>query len=409
MQVNRYLSGLLIPAALFLLLFPVCALAQDFDDLDEDIGDVFLDLDGLKGKERVTAISKLCKSDDEDSAEALVSVLAAPKDEDTQDRLEAVFEALLRLKNEEISEELTNVMSSPDPVMQGYAYRIYARTFGVAAARELLPKLSTAQAQAKDNLLIALRDCPSPAVVKALRRLVQRGEGSVAVYVTLLRLGDAGFSKEILMFYGSASDQIRALREALIYPSDRRKAARDRTHLQKLIEQKADVRRELALLPRKAIPPFAEAAATIHHPDVWSLLARLLPKQINDETASLFGPLMNSPSIEVSTLIMEAIASSKDPNKSRVLSAAIGELAESPEPELRKQAVRFSDILEEEPRVALATRLLEDPDKWVRIESIEKLAEWKVLKVKDHIEGVLKSTEDPDLQWSAQYAMRKLK
>ena len=409
MQVNRYLSGLLIPAALFLLVFPVSAPAQDLDDMDEDLGDLFLDLDGLKGKERVTAISKLCKSDDEDSAEALVSVLAAPKDEDTQDRLEAVFEALLRLKNKGISEELANVMSSPDPVMQGYAYRIYARTFGVAAARELLPKLSTAQAQAKEQLIVALRDCPSPAVVKALQGIVRKGERSVMVYLTLLRLGDAGFSKDILVSYGAASDQIRGLREALIYPSDPRKAARDRTHLQKLIEEKADVRRELALLPRKAIRPFAEAAADIHHADIWSLLARLLPKQINDETASLFGPLMSSPSIEVSTLVMEAIASSKDPNKSQVLRAAIGKLSESPEPELRKQAVRFSDILEEEPRVALATRLLGDPDKWVRIESIEKLADWKVLEVKDQIEAVLKSTEDPDLKWSAQYAMGKLK
>jgi len=398
---------------LFLLVLPGLFLltttrAQDLDDLDDEFGDAVLDLDDLTGKEREQAILNLTKTDDPDDALALVSALAEPRDGDSQETLKKVFHTLLRLKSQEISEELMRVMDSPDPILQGYGFRVYARTHGPKAARELLSKISRAQATAKTDLIIALRDCPSPIVRKALHQLIKKGEASVTVYLTLLRLGDASYSSQILNYYGKASDGIRQLKQALIYPSDKRKAARDRVHMQKLIEEKADIRQELAQLPKESIPAFAEAGAKIRQGDVWSLLARMLPKLVNDETVVLFAPLMGSPSVEVSTLVLEAIAESKAPNSAEALKPAIQRFAKSDIAELRKQAVRYSNILSEEERIALARALMDDPDKWVRIECIEKLADWKVTDVKSRIDEILESTEDPDLQWSAEYAMTKL-
>lgn len=401
----RRLLFLLVLPSLFLL---ATTRAQDLDDVGDEFGDAVLDLDDLTGKDREKAILNLAATKDPDDAFALVSVLAEPKQGDAQETLKTVFQALMRLKSRETSEELMRVMSSPDPILQGYGFRIYARTYGAKAARELLSKISTAQATAKTDLIIALRDCPSPMVRNALHQLIKKGGASVTVYLTLLRLGDASYSSQILNYYGQASAGIRQLREALIYPSDKRKAARDRVHMRKLIEEKADVRQELAQLPQESIPVFAEAAAKIHQGDVWSLLARMVPKLLNDETVVLFAPLMGSPSIELSTLVLEAIAGSKAPSKAEALRPAVQRFAESDIAELRKQAVRYSDVLSQEARIALTRKLLDDPDKWVRIECIEKLADWKVTDVKNQIDAILKSTEDPDLQWSAEYAITKL-
>jgi hypothetical protein len=374
----------------------------------EEGGDAVIDLDDLTGKEREKAILSLCKTKDKGDAVALVSVLAEPKQEDSQEVLKAAFEALMRLKSQEITEELLKAMNSPDPVIQGYGFRVYARSYGAKAAQELIPRLATAQATAKTDLIIALRDCPSPAVKSALQQLIKKGEASVAVHLTLLRLGDSSYSADILNYYGTASDTIRGLREALVYPSDKRQAARDEVHMQKLIEEKADIRQELARTPRESIPGLAQAAARIRQQDVWSLLVRLFPKLATDETVTLFGPLMDSPSIELSTLVMQAIASSKAPNKAEILKPAVERFAKSDSPDLRKQAVRYSEVLDERERVALAQSLMNDPDKWVRIECVEKLADWGAANVKSTIQEMLRSTEDPDIRWSAEYAMAKL-
>jgi len=52
--------------------------------------------------------------------------------------------------------------------------------------------------------------------------------------------------------------------------------------------------------------------------------------------------------------------------------------------------------------------LMNDPDKWVRIECVEKLADWGAGNAKRAIQEMLKSTEDPDIRWSVEYAMAKL-
>lgn len=402
---SRFLK-LVVASAI--LLSVACAAARAADeDLDElDAGDLIFGLEDLKGAERTKAIERLCKSDEDDAAIALINVLAEPKKSDSAEIIEKAFAALLRLRSKEVAEELGIVMQSPDPVVKGFGIRIYARTYGTKAAKELLSMLRTVRGTTREDLIVAFRDCPSPKVVAAVRDLVKRGEPSMAAYLTLLRLGDASFSKAILEKYASACDAIRRLTEGLKYPSDRRKAARDRTRIGQLIEEKADLRNELALLPKESIPEFAAAAAKMRHQDVYSLLARTLSKLLTDEVAPLYAPLLASPSIEVTTIVVEAIVPTRE--AAAILAPHIRRLSTASHPELRKIAVRHSAVIEKGQRVALARRLLSDSDKWVRIECMERLADWQVAEVRGEIQRILRSTEDLDVRWSAEYAVSKL-
>jgi len=372
-------------------------------------GDDLLDLEDLKGKDREKAIERLCASKDVAAASALIQVLAEPKEGDSEELRKQVFQALLRLRSKDISEELRTVMASSNPVIQGYGFRIFARTYGAEAADELLALLpNVIGSSVRQDLIVALRDCPSPKVVAALRELVQKGGADLTTYTTLLRLGDATFADQTLQAYASACEEIQSLTAGLKYASDFKKAERDRVHIKQLLELKAELRDELALLPKEAIPGFAAAAARATHPEVHSLLARLLPKLLNKDTALLYAPLISSPSMEVKTLVIEAIAGLGTPEAAAILKPRLEELAKSTFAEMRKVAVRYSDLLDKDQRLALARSLLKDADKWVRIESIEKLADWQVADARGQIEAILDATDDPDIRWSAEYAVKKL-
>ncbi len=375
------------------------------DDLDAAFDSAFIDLAELTGEERKETIQRLCKSEDSEAALPLISVLTEPANEDSDKTLEQVFSALMRFKSKEIEEELKQLLQSPDPRLQGFGFKIYARTYGKSGARELLSWLSRAQGPAFQDLIAALRNCPVPATVKVLRRLLPKTKDKIEIYLTLLRLGVPDFSAEILNYYATASSTIRTLREGLKYPSDKRKAARDRIHIQKLIRQKADARAELLLTPDVGIRGFCEAASRQSHQDVWSLLARLIPRIIHDDNIHLFQPLLQSQSVEVSTLVLEKIAASKSPKVKEVLKAQIPILAKASSSEMRKLAVRYSGRVDVGTRTEMVLSLLNDPDKWVRIESIEKLAEWRIEEARATIEK-MKATDDPDIQWSTDYAMK---
>lgn len=395
---------------LILLLSPSNLLAQDDEEMEE--GDMVLDLDSLTGKERVEAILKLCASQDREDAVALVSVLAEPQETDSEEILRKVFEALLRLRNKEIREELEKAMNNPDPVAQGYTFRVYARTFGPEGGGKLLSLLPEAQGTARKDMIVALRDCPGPKTIAALQSLagkLQDEEENLQLYVSLLRLGDPKHGDRVFGAYASACDAIRSLTEGLKYPDDPRKAKRSQVRIKQLIALKAEVRGELAIIPKESIPGFAAGAAKSSHPDVWSLLARLLPKLFHEDTVVLFQPLLHSPSIEVATLTLEALAACKDPEAAARLRPEIERLSGSPHPELRKAAVRCSRVLGKAESVSLAQRLLSDSDKWVQIECIEGLAEWSETSVGERIEVMAQSTGDPDIRWSAEYAQSLLK
>lgn len=395
------------------LLIPSAALLPQGggEEEEEEEGDAMIDLDSLTGKERVDTILKLCASKDSEDAAALVTVLAEPAETDTEEILRKVFEALLRMRNPEIQEELERVLNSQDPVIQGYGIRIYARTFGRAAADRLLGLLSTVQGTARADWIVAVRDCPGPKVVSALRTLAERGlgegeeEANLQLYVSLLRLGDATYGAQVFEAYAAACEAIRSLTEGLKYPDDPRKAKRDQVRIEQLIAMKGQVREDLAHIPPETLAGFAAGGALSRHSDVWSLLARLLPRLVREDTLLHFRPLLRSPSIEVTTLVLEAMARSKSPLAAEALRPEIDRLAQSVHPELRKAAVRHAGVLAPEAAAALAQRLLQDPDKWVRVECIEKLAEWRVASATGLLRPILKSTSDPDIQWSAEYAL----
>ena len=132
------------------------------DDLDAAFDSAFIDLAELTGEERKETIQRLCKSEDSEAALPLISVLTEPANEDSDKTLEQVFSALMRFKSKEIEEELKQLLQSPDPRLQGFGFKIYARTYGKSGARELLSWLSRAQGPAFQDLIAALRNCPVP-------------------------------------------------------------------------------------------------------------------------------------------------------------------------------------------------------------------------------------------------------
>ena len=248
--------------AIFLLislsLFCHSAIQAEEDDLDAEFDGAFIDLAELSGVERKQTIQGLCKSNDPEAAAALISVFTEPANEDSDETLESVFSALMKFKSKEIEEELSQLLRSPDPRLQGFGFKIYARTYGKSGAKKLLSMLAEAQGPAFQDLIVALRDCPGPATVKSLRRLLRKAKEKIEIHLTLLRLGVPDHSEAILRYYVDASSAIRGLREALIYPSDKRKAARDRIHMKNLIKHKADVRAELLLIPDVGVQGFCE-------------------------------------------------------------------------------------------------------------------------------------------------------
>ena len=408
------LAGRQLRAAIliwFALIATFCGpLARGQED-EIDIDDLIFTFDDTDGKERVALIKRLCKMDDEEVAEALITVLASPKKVDTFEIQELVFKALHRLRSDVIVETLRELLLSENAQARAYAVRILARTVGKDAFDDVRRQLR-GQSLVRTAAIKALGDCGDPRGVKLLRDVMRKvdptGDDPIFIHLSLVKLGVTESLPRLLEEYEKIIRTALALQDSLKYLVTAAAQSRCRARIRFLWELQPELREGLSEIPPTMIPTLVETVEATDYDEAKQLVFELVPKIINAGNASMFQSMLRSRYLGLRQLTVHHFLRLGGTPLRKSVQESVEKHLQSEDWLDRRFGVMNAITLPDARRLSALKKALSDSVVWVRIEAVRELGRWRTPEALDLIRHSLTQAANIHLHHACRCALAGL-
>lgn len=390
----------------FLALPPLPLGAQD-----EDLEEALMNLEELEGEERIATIKELCQSEDEEVAQALISVLLRPKPEDAEEIQEKVFQKLLAVRSKEIVPELNQVLRAEESQPKVYAVRLLARALGPDAFETVQEQLGS-ESLVRTSAIKAIGDCQHPDGPKLLKQLLKdpktSADDTVFVRMSLVKLGDAAELSHLLESYQNIIAEALRLEDRGKYLDTPAAKTRNTSRIKFLWKLEKELRVYFSELPDSMIPVLVETLETTASEEGVQLVFELLPRLMSPERCSTFAPMLFSRFFGIRQLALYYFLKWDNAGLKNTAQDAIRKYLASSDWAERRLGLMYTSALPGDERWKALEAATRDSMLWVRIESVRELGRWRTAEALRLIEKVASEAADEQLQFSCRVVLAGL-
>jgi len=382
------------------------AAAKPKEDIDLDTA--LFALDEATGAERAGLIRGLAASKDPRAAEALVQVLANPKQEDTAELQDLAYKALYRLRSPVIVPDLKKMLESDKEAKVVYAIGLLGRTLGPKAFDLIEPHLRS-EGEVLNAAIKAIGETGNPKAVESLnvtlKRVGPKSDASVFVRMSLIRLGDKTQLKPLIAQYQEIIDEAFLLKGNLKYVDSPLKKQRDVRRIQYLWSVQAELRAYFGDLTADMVPAMVEAVETTDADMPKQIILELVPRMMDRDRAGAFAAMLDSRYLVFRQLVIDEYVRLKDAGLRQAAAESVRRHLGSAEWPDRRHAVMNAGLLPEAERMAALARAAEDPQVWVRAEAVRELGRVRTPEALALIERVRGATDHEELRFVCRCAL----
>jgi len=384
--------------------------AQDLDDDDDfEMLDAEMNIDELTGKERETAVQRLCEAEDPD-LDVLYEVLLSGKDSAAmKQKMHAV---LARHASPQTFDKAKALAESNDPSVKKCGVSLVGKSRHPQAVAALVRYLEPRFMCGKGDIVDAFGDTGDRKAIPHVRRILRTDEAlhKRAVFA-LMRLGDREVLPTFFELYGKTSAKLDHLYVYLPWAQKsktRRQIERVRQDLKDHERYVRTMQELLFQVPRSFIPDITAYLRTSSDPHTITLIFNNLQKMVTKENASDFLPLLDHQSSVLAQSALERIWQLGGEAARAKITKTLVDFAGSEDKYLRHMAVRNWRLLPEDRRLAALRAGLKDTSRLVRIECVKQLRLAGDTEALAELKAALAATQDEVMRFACQTAIHEL-
>jgi hypothetical protein len=382
--------------------------AKDDDLGADDLDEALFNLDELQGDRRVQMVKKLCQSKDARAADALVSVLANPKPEDTADLKDLAYRALYRLRSRAIIPELKKMLKSESEGQAVYAIGLLGRTLGPESFPLIEPFLAD-EGEKLNAAIKALGETQNARAVEmlkaTLKRVGEHNDAAVFARMSLIRLGEKAEMKPLLLHYERMVNEAFHLKMNLKYIDSPLKKQRSIRRIQYLWSVEAEVRAYFADLAADLVPALVEAVDTTDADTAKQIVFDMTPRMMDRDRAPQFASMLTARHRMLRMLAIREYLRLNDPGLRVKALDAVRQYLAATNWQDRRFALGFTSLMPEADRLAALEAGLKDDVVWVRIEAVRELGRWRTPQALDLVRGAQEGATHDELAFVCRCAL----
>ncbi|MDP6118251.1 MAG: HEAT repeat domain-containing protein [Planctomycetota bacterium] len=402
-----------------LLAMSCVALAQDFDDLDDDLS-LVLDLDDMAKDELREIADKLLKTPDEASVEIVLRVIAHENldDSDRAELLYHTFKTHVKKEHYEVLSELDRPgQGFADPVVASLLIRLVGLTRHRDARKKILEAFRTGDPAYRAAAAHALGYFGDRKLLPLLQREFRRLQAKATrdpdstssankdytdgLLRGMLHLGDSRHLPRLMSEAATAAKTVAVtvLKIASGYtpPRDKHLA---RKRLPGMRQRHRALVRDIVEIAPKFSTELASLITSVSNPDECDVLYRLLPQLISEQSYPSFIPVLKARSWDLRQLTLDLLMDGNpEPKNLSLIRRAVTEWYEGEDRAGRTWAIANCHVLEMDARRKILLEVLNSGSRWEQVAAIKQIRRKPGKGLLSAAASLAQKTHDPDVRF----------